>query len=225
MSELFINMHPEAFQGFLSVFKEIHEGGDVFCYLENYQGETIKPKDLIEIMEQSHYSVFGVAAHLPEQIKKMKMDVIEEDGHHFLALNIAPFLGLPGNNPIAELRELKGLLEWLKEEVITNYQSKIYLAITRYPSQTELKVISDSDELEARLQSQFNEKVTNSPVLTQWKNIQQEGFKLDNPQCKYLTARMSMLELLNMTEQMELMQKNVDKNQDTNKKKSKIVFL
>lgn len=76
MSNLFIHMQPEAFQGFLSVFNEIQEGGDIFCYLEDYKNEIIKPCDLINIMEQSHYGVFGVAAHLPYQVKKMNMDII-----------------------------------------------------------------------------------------------------------------------------------------------------
>jgi hypothetical protein len=225
MKGLYIHMHPEAFNGFMSVFNEVNEEGDVFCFLENYQGETIKPDTLIKIMNESSYSVFGVAAHVPSQAKKMKMAIEEEDGHSFLALNIAPFLGLPGEDPLAELKELKGLLEWVKEEVVTHYQAQIYLIISRNRDEVELKIISSSDELESKLQSQFNEKINQSPVLTEWKKNQEDGFRLDNPQCAYLTVRMNMVELLNMTEQMQLMQKRQAEDKTVNKTKFKGFFL
>lgn len=117
------------------------------------------------------------------------------------------------------------MLQWIKQEVINNHTARIYLTLDRSHGKVETRIISDSDELETRLQAQFDEKITHSPVLTQWKENQEEGFKLDNPQCAYLTIRMSMLELLTMTEQMELQQKNVDKNQPGDKKKFKGFFL
>lgn len=225
MKELFIHMQPEAMSGFMSVFNEINEEGDVFCYLENYKDEVIKPSLLIDIMNESHYSVFGVAAHLPHQAKKMRMAIEEEDGHKFLAFNMAPFLGLPGHHPMVELKELKGLLEWIKEEVMTNYQSQIYLAIPRSHDEVEMKIISDNKDLEEKLQTQFNEKINNSPILIEWKKNQENGFRLDNPQCTYLTLRMNMLELLTMTEQLQLMQKKNAENKTENKLKFKGFFL
>lgn len=206
MSDLYINVEPYSLEGFLKIFDLVLEDteGDIAYHVENYNGENIKPDDLIDYMITFGYGIFGVSCKLPDLVEKMNMEVIEDNAHHFVIFNLAPFLGLPGNEPLKELKELqelKGLLTWVKEEALKNPTNKIKLVLDRWHGKTNFKIVSSSDELEKKLQEELSEKINQSTILQQWVENQKAGFKKTEKKYKDLFISMDSLSLMNMQEQ------------------------
>ena len=175
--------------------------GDIAYHVENYNGEIIKPDDLIDYMMTLGYGIFGVSCKLPELVEKMNMEVIEDNSNHFVIFNLAPFLGLPGNEPLKELAELKELLTWVKDEALKNPVQKVKLVLDRWHGKTEFKIVSNSDKLEKTLQEEFSKKIKQSSILQKWVENQKAGFKKTEKKYKDLFITMDSLSLMNMKEQ------------------------
>lgn len=203
MNELYINVEPYSIDGFLKIFDLVLEDteGDIAYHVENYNGKAIKPDDLIDYMVTFGYGIFGVSCKVPELVEKMNMEVIEDNGHHFVIFNLAPFLGLPGNEPLKELQELKELLTWVKDEALKNPTHKVKLVLDRWHGTTNFKIVSNSKDLEKKLQEELSEKINQSETLTQWVENQKSGFKKIERRCKDLFIGMDSLSLMNMKEQ------------------------
>lgn len=215
---MFIHFSPTMFEGFLDIFDKPIEEDLVGFHVENYKGHTITANDLTEIMVTSRFGVFGVASKIPYLLEDMDIHMVEQNNAHFVCFNLAPFLGLPSENPVEQLAQLKNLLVWLKDETVNNPKETIKLCLSRDNKEATFDIYCSDKTLETTLNQQFNEKINNSPALTMWRENQKLGFMHTEPQCKYLSSSMDCLDFMNMYEQQPLLEQRRSHNTPNKRK-------
>lgn len=207
--EHFIHIEP-LMSDFLKIFNIPFEtgfnNGDIAYHVENYSGNTVTAKELYDNMISCNFGVFGSTHTIPELVKEMNIEMVEENNNHFVLFQLAPFLGLPNNDWKEELKELKSFLEWIKEEAINNPQYKIKLSFMRVGDKVDFNLVSDSKTLEEELNKKMDEKVVASPILTQWVANQKRGYREVEKQCYDLWISMDSLSLMSLEEQMKILE-------------------
>lgn len=216
MKEHYINIYP-LMSDFLKIFdipfKNGFDTGIVAYHIENYSGQEITPKELYDEMVTCSFGVFGVTHKLPEYVKEMNIQVVEQKDNHFVVFQLAPFLGLPNKDWKKELKELKSFLEWIKEEAILNPLHNVKLSFMRVGDKVDFNIISDSEILEEELNKKMNEKVAASPILTQWLETQKKGYKEVEKQCYDLWISMHSFALMSLEEQMKIIKSRPEKKE------------
>lgn len=196
MKEHYINIYP-LMSDFLKIFDIPFENGfntgDIAYHIEDYSGGEITAKELYE---------------------DMNIRIAEQDGHHFVVFKLAPFLGLANLDWKEELKELKSFLEWVKEEAINHPEHKVKLGFMRVGDKVDFNLISDNEELEKELNIKMDEKVANSPALTQWVANQKKGYREVEKQCYDLWISMDSFSLMSLEEQTKLLKARPVKKQN-----------
>lgn len=227
MEDHFIHIEP-LMSDFLKIFdiplENGFENGDIAYYVETYSGKEITAKELYHDMISCNFGVFGAVHTIPEMVEEMEIEIVEQNGNHFVVFQLAPFLGLPNNDWKEELKELKSFLEWIKEEAINNPQYKVKLSFMRVGDDVKFNLVSDSKELEEELNKKMDEQVEKSSILTQWIANQKKGYREVEKQCYDLWISMDSLSLMNLEEQTKQLKARPVKKQNHFFKKRKNRF-
>lgn len=227
MKEHFINIDPVMYD-FLKIFdipiQNGFESGDIAYHIENYRGKEITAKELYNDMITCNFGIFGVTHTLTQFVEEMNIEVVEQEGHHFVVFQLAPFLGLPNDDWKEELKELKCFLEWIKEEAISHPEHKVKLSFMRLGDNVDFNLTSDFQVLQEELNKKMDEKVANSSILTQWVTNQKQGYREVEKQCYDLWISMDSLSLMSLEEQMNILKNRPLKKKDysfKNKRKNR----
>lgn len=186
-------------------FENGFDNGDIAFSVENYTGKEITAKELYNSMIDSHFGCFGVTYTISEFVEQMNIEIVEQNGNHFVLFQLAPFLGLSNNNWREELKELKNFLGWIKEEAINNPEYKVKLSFIRVAENVDFSIISESKLFQEELNKKMNEKIENSLILTQWVANQKKSFKEVEKQCYDLWISIDSLSLMSMEEQIKVL--------------------
>lgn len=198
--------------GFLSLFDDVNDEGDIIYRIEGYKGEKINIQDLVNWMEVEQANIFGVSAGLSHLIEKTNIVIIKDGNSNHLVFRLAPFLGLPDISFKEELIELKNLLIFIKEEAIKNSQEKIKLCLDKTEKIT-FTIICTSEKLEKELNTRFNQDIEKSKILTQWVENQKKGFANIVKNNNNISFLMDSLVLMSLDEQANLLNnKKVNEN-------------
>lgn len=168
-----INLNYEHYEGFMKLFELPLENGDI--YFEVSGNEPATMKELCSIFEGLGYGMFSFAHAMPKLHEKIAFENFEERGERFIALKLAPFLGLPGNDHKSELNELKEFLSWIKDKAFENPNQNLRLILDGVDKKARFELSGPNQVLIASLNLEMKNKIKQSPILTQWVANQKEG--------------------------------------------------
>lgn len=168
-----IHLNYEHYQGFMKLFDLPLDNGDV--YFEVSGDKPVTLKELCSIFEGLGYGMFSFAHAMPKLHEKIAFENFEERGERFIALKLAPFLGLPGNDHKVELNELKEFLQWVKDKAFENPNQNLRLILDSVDKEARFELSGPNQVLIAELNQQMNSKIKQSDILTQWVANQKEG--------------------------------------------------
>lgn len=168
-----IHLNYEHYEGFMKVFDLPLDNGDIYFEVSGNKPATMK--ELCSLFEGLGYGMFSFAHAMPSLHEKIAFENFEERGEKFIALKLAPFLGLPGNDHKAELNELKEFLLWIKDKAFENPNQNLRLILDGVDKQARFELSGPNQVLIASLNNEMNSKINKSPILTQWVANQKEG--------------------------------------------------
>lgn len=168
-----IDLNYKNYEGFMKLFELPLDNGDV--YFDVLGNEPATMKELCSLFEVLGYGLFSFAHAMPKLHEKIAFENFYERGERFIALKLAPFLGLPGDEHKAELNELKDFLQWIKDKAFEHPNQNLRLILDAVEKKATFKLSGSNEELIKSLNGEMNDKISTSPILTQWVNNQKEG--------------------------------------------------
>ncbi len=173
----------ECSHNFLKMFDLINKDADLCIGVVGFQeGKESKViKEFSDTLTAFHMSLFTLTFNDSELNKKMNHSFDPVEGGHWWFFNFASFLGLPGNNPLEEIKEFKSFLTSIKDVSMANITERITLQIYRVFDEAGVELLSDNKELQTKINQDMNQKIDDSPVLTAWKNNQISAIKNTEP--------------------------------------------
>lgn len=205
----FIHIEPSTFEGFLKIFDSVYDNGNVYFHLEE-KGKKLPVmlKDVCDMYETSGWGLFSFAHSISKLQDKIDFKIVEENGNKFVAMKLAPFLGLPGGNDFeSELNDLEDLLVWIKEKSLENPKNDLRIILDAVGDKSKLRLYGKNTELTNELETEMFEKINSSEHLTQWVENQKEGIINAKGRLFDLMARFPTAELMDLEERTEYYKK------------------
>lgn len=200
----YVQVLPHSFEGFLTIFDLVSENGDIYYHIPSHyeDGEPATLREVCRTFETSGWGLFSFAHAMTKLHEKIDFDIIEEDGNKFTAIQLAPFLGLPGDDSKSELEELKTFLTWLKDKGLETPTNQLRIILDSFGErETVFKLTGKNKELTDAIQEEMFEKINKSPILTQWLENQKEGIVNTKGELHDLLASFPTVELMSQEEQ------------------------
>lgn len=199
----YVQVLPHSYEGFLKIFDLVADNGDIYYHVQSYdKEEPITLKDICRTFETSGWGLFSFAHAMPKLHKKLKFDIVEENGNKFTAMRLAPFLGLPGGDDFkSELDELKDFLTWLKDRSLENPTNQLRIILDALGEKAEFRLVGKNEELTTQIENEMFEKMNKSNTLTQWLENQKEGIINTKGELYDLWANFPTVELMSSEEQ------------------------
>lgn len=151
---------------------------------------------------------FGFFNKVPSLVKRINFKILEYEtdnnqDRYSIVVPLAPILGLPGiKEDREELVELKELFTFFKQEQLKHVTQDFVLQIHRGFGKTGVTIHCDNELIEQKINTTFQNKVNNSPVLTAWQNNLLMGIDNTDKQCDNLFCNTKFISLLTMEEYM-----------------------
>lgn len=169
-----------------------NEDGDSFALLERYDADVpLKMTDLCHMLTSMGYSIFTLSHNLSDFNERINLEVRTNDEVEkpYVMFNMNAVMGLPGDKPQEEIREVKEFLTWLKDESLAHPRERITFCFHRGFGDTQVEISAENnDELEKQLNQKMNDKIKESAVLTQWVENQKKALEVTHPHLETLWA-------------------------------------
>lgn len=230
-------MAPFQMDNFLDLFDHVNSEGESYFHLVEYDEENPPTTEMLydlasRYFETLGYGIFSFAQNIEHLKSKVNYDIIEENDKAYVIYNLAPFLGLPGENAQKELNELKEFLLFIKNELVQvapTYTNQICLDRfeqidheENMTQQVEFRVITEAQHQEV-INEKINSKIQQSAILTKWLSNQKKGITNTHMHCDNLLAHFSIYSLMNQEEKDIVNQFNKAQFKKESKEKLKLL--
>lgn len=169
----YIHIVPNTGQQLLDIFNEVCVDGNAYFLAHSHKENPISLKDVCRQFESIGWGLFSFAQYMP--IDKIKFEVLIEHGKDTVAFQLAPFLGLPGENHSIELLELESFLMWFKEEAKRNPTQQLRLVLDAVGDDAQLRFTGKNKEQIEQLNTFMQKHIEYSANLTQWLENQKKA--------------------------------------------------
>lgn len=188
--------------GFLGLFKDCNEDGDIAFDLD-IEDKNISLKEICSSFENCGFGLFCFGNNIPHLKEKIRFEIIKEKDDEFLIMQLAPLLGLPGEDSKTELKELEELLIWLKEKSFAHPNETVRFILDSVGKDACFSLRTKNNELTNELNIEMYELINTSTSLNKWIENQKIGIINNKGKLNDLCASLTGYNLMSETEKRE----------------------